>query len=162
MLALVAVMASVTSCTGDRMVFGNIPPETFQFVTVKENRGKAPGGWQVARVIVLLGRISTMFPRTAVCRVEVGVPVVNKLQGFISEERAQEASANASDRAARELFQERHPVASICLSFRQRMTRELSDPGKGGIAGARVSQFGNWREKESRIPRKTFPPRRGH
>lgn len=141
------------------MVFGNIPPSTFHFVTVIKGDGRAPGGWQVAQVVVLLGRISTMFPRTATCDVEVGTPLVNTQQGVISVEMAQEESARASDDVARELFQERRPVAEICASFRTRMTRRLGHAKQGTIAGAKVSAFKFWRGKKP--PRKTFPPRRG-
>ena len=139
-------------------MFGNIPPSTFQFVTVLDNPGSSPGGWQVAQVVVLLGRLSTMFPRAATCDVEVGTPIIN-YRGFVSVETAQEESAVAADLVARELFQERAPVASVCAAFRKRMTEVLGDAKRGFIPGAKVSRFNHWRGRK--IPRKTFPPRRG-
>lgn len=155
-----AVLSMASGCGNERMVFGNIPPSTFHFVTVIENNSMTPGGWQVARVVVLLGRLSTMFPRAATCDVEVGTPLVNRSRGFISVEFAQEESASASDQAARDLFQERAPVGSVCIAFRQKMKYYLADPDIGTIEGARVSAFQHWKGKK--IPRKRFPARRGH
>jgi hypothetical protein len=142
------------------MVFGNIPPSTFQFTTVVENPRRGRGGWQVAQVVVLLGRLSTMFPRAAVCDVEVGMPVVNTQQGFISVEMAQSASAIASDQAARELFQQREkPTVTICHSFRETMEYFLADKYVGTVGGSRVTRFRSWPGKK--VPRRTFPPKRG-
>lgn len=159
MVALVLATLAILAGCSDRMVFGNIPPSTFRFVTVIDNPGRSPGGWQVAQVVVLLERLSTMFPRTATCDIEVGTPIINRQQGFIPVEMAQEESAIAADRVARELFQKREPVASLCVAFRKRMTKVLGDANRGPIAGAKVSDFKHWRRKK--VPRKTFPPRRG-
>ena len=156
-----SVLLSAVGCTGQRIVFGNIPPSTFQFTTVIKHDGTPePGGWQVAQVVVLLGRLSTMFPRAAFCDVEVGTPIVNRQQGYIPEEMAQVESALAADSAAREMLQARElPTAPICYTFRETMMRYLADPQSGTIAGARVSGFRTWKGKK--IPRRTFPPKRG-
>lgn len=145
-----------TGCTSGNVVFGNVPPTTFQFRTVVEHDGSGPGGWQVAQVVVLLGRLSTMFPRAATCDVEVGMPVVNRRQGYLSPERAQEESAIAADRAAHKLLGERkQPTAALCISFRATMQYFLHST----VAGAKVDTFRPWPGKK--IPRRTFPPKRG-
>lgn len=155
---LLFVLLSVqAACMGDRVVFGNIPPSTFKFTTVIEENGLEPGGWQVAQVVVLLGRLSTMFPRAATCDVEVGMPLVNHL-GYVSVEHARLESALSADRAARKLLKARErPTASICLLFRTTMEKYLRDPRFSNIPGAKVSRFSN----QWVVPRETFPPRRG-
>lgn len=158
-MLIMAMLLAAAGC-GQRTVFGHIPPSTFQFVTVVEHDGRGAGGWQVAQVVVLLGRLSTMFPRTAFCDVEVGMPVVNRQQGYISVETAQIASASASDQAARELFQQREkPTVSICNAFRTTMEYILANKDIGMIRGSRVTHFRNWPGKK--VPRRTFPPKRG-
>ena len=132
MLIMAMLLPATGGCTGDRIVFGHIPPSTFQFVTVVELDGPGAGGWQVAQVVVLLGRLSTMFPRAAFCDVEVGMPIVNTQQGYIPVEMAQMESA---------------------------MAAMFNHPDHGTVAGSRVSGFHAWKGKK--IPRKKFPPKRG-
>lgn len=160
-LCMAAVLFAVIAFTGScsNLVFGNIPPSTFRFVTVLKHEGPEPGGWQVAQVVVMLGRLSTMFPRSALCNVEVGTPIVNTQNGYISVELAQEESAKAADATARELLQQHErPVASICIDFREKMTDRLGHATKGSIPGSKVSGFRTWQRKK--IPRRTFPRRR--
>lgn len=154
---LVALMSLQAACMGDRVVVGNIPPSTFKFTTVIEEGGREPGGWQVAQVIVLLGRLSTMFPRAATCDIEVGMPVINHL-GYVSVERAQLESARSADRAAHKLLKARErPTASICRLFRTTMQKFLRDRKFSDIPGAKVGSFSNkWL-----VPRETFPATRG-
>ncbi|MEM9488199.1 MAG: hypothetical protein AAGC55_03585, partial [Myxococcota bacterium] len=96
-------------------MYGNIPPTTFQFVTVVDHDGLGPGGWHVAQVAVLLGRLSTLFPRAAVCDVEVGMPLASRQHVFISKEFAQARSAEAADLAARKLLGQRQQLsAPLC------------------------------------------------
>lgn len=153
---LVAWVLGQGACASERVVFGNVPPSTFQFKTIIDDRSPAGGGWHFAQVIILLGRLGAMFPRAATCDVEIGVPLVN-FQGPVSVEMAQEASAVAADRAAREILaQHERPTASICQLFRDTMQYILGDRNIGLIRGARVRRF-----YEPNIPRTTFPPRRG-
>lgn len=86
-------------------VGGHIPPSTFQFTQVVPYTGPQ-GGWKVAQIIVLLAKISTLFPETATCEIEVGVPEVS-FQGVISDEFAQVTAAKAADEAARLVLRER-------------------------------------------------------
>ena len=145
-----------SACAGERVVFGNIPPSTFQFQTLIEHNSGGPSGWHIAQVLILLGRLSTMFPRAATCDVEVGVPLEN-FEGPVTVEMAQQASATAADRAAREILTQRErPTASICELFRKTMRHILGDRDTGLIKGARVRKF--WHPN---IPRTTFPRRRG-
>lgn len=143
-----------TAC-GPPVVLGNIPPSTFHFTTTIPNKDGHPGGWQIAQVLVLLGRLSNFFPRAAVCQVEVGVPVVNA-DGFVAVEYAQIASAAAADNAAREIMSKREiPTAPACALFRETMLKWLRPPD-GPIRGAKVNRF-----TKSNLPRKSFPPKRG-
>ncbi len=154
---LCTVWTLVSSCTGETWVFGNIPPGTFEFATVLPYDGDGPGGWQVAQVVVLVGRLSAMYPRTAICEVEVGLPIVNRQQGFISVEMAQEASATAADEAARKVLGEpRKPTGSACESFRRAMKESL----RRLVRGATVGRFRDWPGKS--VPRRTFPAHRGN
>lgn len=160
LVSLLAALTATGGCTNGNVVFGNIPPSTFQFGTVLSHEGPGPGGWQVAQIAVLLGRLSVAFARAAVCDVEVGMPLMNTRQGLITEEMAQIQSAIAADRAARKILGERKkPTATACDSFRTTMEFFLADPKVGTIDGARVSKFRVWRGKK--VPRRTFPPRRG-
>lgn len=150
------LLTAATAC-GNPVVLGYIPPSTFQFTTVVELSDDEPGGWQIAQLLVLLGRLSAMFPRAAVCQVEVGVPIVNGDIGFISVEFAQHASAAAADTAARDLMEKREiPTISACKAFVETMQKRLRPPD-GPIRGAKVNRF-----TRHDLPRRTFPPKRGH
>jgi len=146
-LLWLAVFSAVQlACEG-----GHIPPSTFQFTTIVSHTGEGTGGWKVAQVSILLGRLSKVFPQAAVCDIEVGVPVRNK-NGLVWDALAQEAAARASDEAARLVLRERIPVALACDQFRKHMGRILGDSEFGTIPGARVSGF-----LTSGVPRTTFP-----
>lgn len=102
-------------------VHGHIPPSTFQFKTVVAHDGDPRGGgWKVAQVIILLSRISMIFPANSTCLVQVGVPVVNHM-GPVPDELAQIQSARAADRAARAILRLRLPTAVMCDRFRSHM-----------------------------------------
>jgi len=150
-LLLLAVLGAVQlACAG-----GHIPPSTFQFTNVVPLTGKEEGGWKVAQVRILLGRLSKVFPQASVCDIEVGVPERN-LNGLISDAFAQEAAARASDEAARIVLRERIPVAMACDQCRKHMQGILGDWRFGLIPGARVSGF-----REVGVPMKTFPENAG-
>jgi hypothetical protein len=134
---------------------GHIPPSTFQFTNVVPLTGREEGGWKVAQVRILLGRLSKVFPQAAVCDIEVGVPERN-LNGLVSDAFAQQAAARASDEAARIILRERIPVALACDQFRKRMESILRDPQFGTIPGARVTSF-----REVGVARTTFPENAG-
>jgi hypothetical protein len=127
----------------------------FQFTNIVPHTGTDTGGWKVAQVLVLLGRISPVFPQTAVCEIEVGVPERNR-NGLVWDALAQEASARAADEAARIVLRERVPVALACQHFRERMERILGDWKVGTIPGAKVTGFNT-----VGVPRTTFPRNAG-
>jgi len=145
-LCLAVLGVAQLACAG-----GHIPPSTFQFTNIVPYTGPETGGWKVAQVTVLLSRISRIFPQNAVCEIEVGVPEVN-LNGLVSDEFAQIATAKAADEAARVVFRERLPTALLCDQFKKHMQRILTDPQFGTIPGAKVTGF-----REMGVPRKTFP-----
>lgn len=156
-ISFVAVILATisTGCVGGPVVYGHIPPTTFEFTTTVEYDGDATGGWQIAQVVVLLGRLAAMFPRAAICQVEVGVPLVNHY-GPVPTDLARVASAVAADRAARELMAKREmPTGPACQRFRETMQR-LMRPPEGQIPGTKVTRF-----TRHDLPRRTFPPKRG-
>ncbi len=118
-------------------VFGHIPPEAFKFHKVVPYTPPGEGGWKVAQVNVLLGRISRKWPQGAWCDVEVGVPEVN-WKGLVYDGDAQEACATASDKAARfALRQSMATVAALCEAYRTTMRAHL----KESLPGAEVTRF---------------------
>ena len=152
---LVLLVSSVlqVACTGP-LVMGKVPPSTFEFHEVVPRTGAGRGGWKVAQVIVLLDRISPVFPQAATCDVEVGVPSVN-LQGQITNSLAQLAAARSADEAARLVFAERQPTALMCEDFRVKMGALMIDEERAPfVAGARVSRFKPWNIE---ITPRTFP-----
>ena len=137
---------------GDPIVFGGIPPSSFQFVNVVPTQQNEPGGWMAAQVTILLGRLSSKYPETALCDVEVGVPEF-AARGKIATSDAQDAAATAANEAARLVLRQRLPIATACQKFRDTM-HELMN-AKGGVTyipGVRVSKF-----TTMGIPRRTFP-----
>ncbi len=150
LLLLAAFSALQLACAG-----GHVPPSTFQFTTVVPHTGTGTGGWKVAQVSILLGRLSKVFPQAAVCDIEVGVPVRN-VNGLVWDALAQEAAARASDEAARIVLRERIPVALACIEFRKHMGRILGHHEFGTIPGAKVGGF-----QTSGVPRTTFPENAG-
>ena len=118
-------------------VFGHIPPEAFQFHEVVPYTPPGEGGWKVAQVNILLGRISRKWPQGAWCDVEVGVPAVN-WRGLVHDEDAQEACAEASDKASRFALRRRMAtVAALCEAYRTKMREFL----KKSLPGAEVTRF---------------------
>ncbi|KFA87077.1 hypothetical protein Q664_50290 [Archangium violaceum Cb vi76] len=105
----------------------------------------------MAQVVILLSRISSAFPLTATCDIEVGVPEKN-VNGWVLDEFAQIEAAKAADKAARIVLREKIPTALACQQFREHMQRILTEKDIGPIPGAKVSGF-----KEVGVPRMTFP-----
>ncbi|MFL5353752.1 hypothetical protein [Archangium sp.] len=146
-LLLLAVLGTAhLACVG-----GHIPPSMFQFENVVPYTGPEGGGWKVAQVLILLGRISPMFSSAATCDIEVGVPERSG-DTWVTNEFAQVEAAKAADQAARRVLRERHMTALACFKFREYMQSILADPVSGTIPGARVSGF----QREG-VSRKTFP-----
>jgi hypothetical protein len=146
-LWLLAVLgAAQLACVG-----GHIPPSMFQFTNVVPYTPPGTGGWKVAQVLILLGRISPVFSSTAVCEIEVGVPEKN-VKGWVTDEIAQAAAATAADEAARIVLREHQPTALACQQFRNHMQSILGDRNFGTVPGATVTAF-----QTSGVPRKTFP-----
>jgi hypothetical protein len=137
----------LTACT-EPIVFGNIPPSTFQFVNIVPHDEKGAGGWKVAQVVILLGRLSPHYPETTTCDVEVGVPEETS-KGLISDAKAQKVAAAAADTAAREILAERLPTGQACMQFRKAMELKMN---RGGVPGAKVSGF-----LRTGVPQRTFP-----
>ena len=133
------------------IVLGGIPPSMFQFTNIVQQGEPGPGGWKVAQVVILLGRLSPHYPEATVCEIEVGLPEENAINK-VTDARAQRAAARASDVAAREVLKERLPTATACQRFRDIMERYLRDSKKGGISGAKVTAF-----RRTGVPRRTFP-----
>jgi len=114
-------------------VAGTIPPSQFQFRTTVPLGGEKVGGWQAAQVIITLGSKYGV----AVCRIEVGTPLVNEVEGVISVEAAQVAASRAADIAARVALARPRLSAELCRAFIDEMNVQLIDI----IDGARVSAF---------------------
>lgn len=144
---LLTCLASIL-LQGCGAVFGHIPPETFLFHEVVPYTPPGEGGWKVAQVNVLLGRISRKWPQGAWCDVEVGVPEVN-WRGRVYDVDAQEACAEASDKASRFALRQRAAtVAALCDAYRTRM-RELL---KKSLPGAEVTRFRTPSIKPEKFP----------
>lgn len=146
LLLLAALGAAHLACVG-----GHIPPSMFQFTNVVPYTGPEGGGWKVAQVLILLGKLSPMFSSAATCDIEVGVP---ERYGdiWVADEFAQVEAAKAADQAARRVLREHELTAVACFKFREHMQSILADPVSGTVPGARVSGF----QREG-VPRKTFP-----
>jgi hypothetical protein len=140
----------LAACT-EPIVVGSIPPSTFQFTNVVPRSGPGAGGWKVAQVVILLGRLSPHYSEAAFCEVEVGVPEVTELK-TIETTAAQEAASLAADKAARHVLKRRLPTATACIELRTTMESTMKDPKQGDIGGARVTPF-----LTPGIPRTTFP-----
>jgi hypothetical protein len=132
-------------------VGGHIPPSMFQFENVVPYTPPAGGGWKVAQVLILLGKISPIFSSTATCEIEVGVPEKN-VNGWVLDEFAQVEAAKAADEAARIVLREQLPTALACDQFRKHMHSILTHPVSGPIPGAQVTGF-----QRVSVHRKTFP-----
>jgi len=146
-LLLLAILGTAQfACVG-----GHIPPSIFEFTNIVPYTTPEGGGWKVAQVLVLLGKISPRFSSTATCDIEVGVPERN-VKGWVLDEVAQVEVARAADKAARIVLREHQPTALACIKFREHMESILTHPVSGAIPGAKVTPF-----REVGVPRKTFP-----
>ena len=128
-------------------VQGSIPPAAFEFKNVVPISPREPGGWKVAKLKILLGRISPIFSMAAYCDIEVGIPELN-LRGPVSDEFAQVEAAAAADEAARLALAENLPTSEVCRIFQAEMGRILS----AAIPGVRVTKF-----LMPDVPYKSFP-----
>ncbi len=146
LLFLAVLGAAQLACVG-----GHIPPSMFQFQNVVPYTPPDGGGWKVAQVLILLNRISPVFPVSATCDIEVGVP---ERHGniWVTNEAAQAAAAKAADEAARIILREHLPTALACKQFREHMQALMADPDFGLVPGARVTGF-----QRVGVTRKTFP-----
>jgi hypothetical protein len=133
------------------VVLGHVPPTTLHFTSVVPRSGSEAGGWKVAQVVILLGRLSPRYPETTLCEIEVGVPEFNK-DGLVLDEVAQVKAAQAADAAAARVLKERLPTAMACAEFRKTMQSIMGDPAFGTLPGTRVRSF-----ITPGIPRTTFP-----
>jgi hypothetical protein len=133
------------------VVLGHIPPTAFHFTSVVPRSGSEAGGWKVAQVVILLGRLAPRYPETALCEIEVGVPEFNK-DGVVLDEVAQVKAAQAADVAAARVLKERLPTAMACDELRKTMQRIMGDPANGTLPGTRVRSF-----ITPGLPRTTFP-----
>ncbi|HVG58327.1 MAG TPA: hypothetical protein VNA24_07205 [Hyalangium sp.] len=150
-LLLLVVTGTLPAACTDSIVLGSVPPATFQFTNVVPLRGSRPGGWKVAQVVILLGRLSPRYSETAFCDIEVGVPEVTELKP-IETPAAQQAAALAADEAARHILKRRLPTAVACDEFRTKMESIMKDPKQGDIPGTRVTPF-----LSQGVPQRTFP-----
>jgi hypothetical protein len=147
LVVFLALLASAwLACVG-----GHIPPSTFQFEKVVSYTPPDGGGWKAAQVLILLSKISNAFPQSATCDIEVGVPERN-LDGWVTNEDAQVAAAEAADRAARIVLRQRLMTAVACEQFRQHMQRLMRTEVSKPIRGAQVTKF-----NRELVSRKTYP-----
>jgi hypothetical protein len=144
---LLALLGSaLLACVG-----GHIPPTMFQFENIVPYTPPKGGGWKAAQVLILLHRISTDFPQSATCDIEVGVPE-RYADTWVTNADAQAAAAEAADRAARIVLRQRVPTALACRQFREQMERLMQSSVSVPIPGARVSGF-----QRVLSSRRTFP-----
>ncbi len=80
-LFLALLGLALLACVG-----GHIPPSMFEFENVVPYAPPGPGGWKAAQVLILLSRISPVFPQAATCDIEVGVPERNA-NGWVLDSR---------------------------------------------------------------------------
>jgi len=145
-LLLALLGSTLFACVG-----GHIPPSMFEFENVVPYTPPGPGGWKAAQVLILLHRISSVFPQSATCDIEVGVPEKYG-EVWVTNEFAQVEAAKAADHAARRVLREHQPTALACIKFREHMQSILRDRVSGPIPGATVTRF-----RTSGISPMTFP-----
>jgi hypothetical protein len=151
LVILAGAQLLLQACT-DQFVVGSIPPAAFQFINVVPHDGVGTGGWKVAQVVILLGKLSPWYPETTLCEVEVGVPEANR-KGPVPDSVAQVEAAGAADEAARHVLKKKRlPTAVACEEFRRKMQSVLTEPTMDLIPGAQVTGF-----QRTGIPRTTFP-----
>lgn len=146
LLPCVLMAVAQLACAGTR-VAGGISPSAFQFASVLPHGGspREPGGWKAAQVLILVGRLSPVFPEASTCDIEVGMPEVNLL-GPIRDEVAQLEAAKAANVAARLALQQRLPTAALCIRFRTEMQQLMNAPDPKTAQppvtfGTRVTRF---------------------
>jgi hypothetical protein len=123
------VLAACISVAGGP---GGISPSQFEFIPEVPLRGKGPGGWKVARVVISLLRVADK-PDLVTCHLLIEVPQVNR-EGAISDEVAQLSAAASADAAAAKVAGLGYTSAELCHRFKEEMLREL----QLRIPGARV------------------------
>lgn len=132
----VAFLLLATACVSIVGGAGGISPSQFHFSPIVSLKGRGPGGWKMARLIITLARVSESGVHNVPCQVQVEVPEINFL-GTIADGLAEEAAAEAADAAAELVLPQGLVSAVMCERFRQEMQRLLSVP----IPGARVRDF---------------------
>jgi hypothetical protein len=132
----VALVLLTTACVSIVEGPGGISPSQFHFSPIVSLKGRGPGGWKMARLIINLARVSEGGVHTVPCRVQVEVPERNFL-GVVDDGLAEEAAAEAADTSAELVMPQGLVSATMCERFRQEMQRLLSVP----IPGARVRDF---------------------
>ncbi len=131
-----ALLLLATACVSIAGGPGGISPSQFHFSPIVSLKGRGPGGWKMARLIINLARVSEEGVHNVPCQVQVEVPERNFL-GAVDDALAEEAAAEAADTAAELVMPQGLVSASMCEKFRQEMQRLLSVP----IPGARVRDF---------------------
>lgn len=111
---------------------GGISPSQFEFIPEVPLKGKGPGGWKAARVVISLLRFADR-PDLVACSLLVEVPQVNR-EGSISDEVAQLSAAASADAAAARVSGLGYTSGELCHRFKEEMLREL----QLRIPGARV------------------------
>lgn len=140
----------VGCATGGTMtiVQGSLEPAHFQFVTVRKQSGKGPGGWRAACVHVAIRRETG---ESHLCRFGVEMPLENA-EGPISTEWAQSRSARCANLAAQFAFEAITPATPLILAC-QRFRTAYDATLRGVIGGAMVT---------TSFDRKTTPVQVGH
>ncbi len=147
-MVLVLILAALCTSACGSIVAGGIPPSTFQFHSIIPHSEPGTGGWKVAQVNVMLGRISKVNPDGVWCDVEIGAPEVN-WKGLVLDSKLQIACAQASDRAARFALRQRAATsAALCTLYRNKMLEIMTKV----IPGVDVTKF-----KTPGIKPQTFP-----
>jgi hypothetical protein len=132
LLAMALLLEGCATLSG-----GRIPPSAFEFHDVVSEQGPEAGGWKIAKVNILLCRVSRRRPLETWCDVEVGVPIINKKRP-ISNATAQRKSAEAADAAAHMVLRGPETVSALaCKQFRDEMLKLLG----ASLDGVRVTKF---------------------
>ncbi|WP_224365069.1 hypothetical protein [Hyalangium versicolor] len=132
----VAFLLLATACVSIVGGPGGIAPAQFHFSPIVSLKGRGPGGWKMARLIITLARVSEGGVHNVPCRVQVEVPETNFL-GTVDDGLAEAAAAEAADAAAELVLPQGLVSAVMCERFRQEMQKLLSVP----VPGARVRDF---------------------
>lgn len=131
--AFVALLC-LTACMSFVDGWGGISPSQFDFQPMVPLRGKGPGGWKSARVVITLLHVTPGGVRKNVtCLLEVQVPEVNG-DGVVTDETAQMEAAKAADIAAERTLTRGGLSAEMCRRFKD----EMEEVMKKTVAGTRV------------------------